>query len=74
MQAVLEFFTLARLGLLLNVVGTLMIAWSFGKNLEEAHQFDEKGRKVYLASFLRPRCFTWGMVIIVLGFVLQFVG
>ena len=62
------------LGLVLNVLGTIMIALSFGKNLANAHQLDEKGRKVYLASFLHPKLFRWGLVVIVVGFVLQFIA
>ena len=50
-----------------------MIAFSFGKNLEEAHQIDNKGRRVFLASFLHPKLFYWGLIIIILGFVLQFI-
>ena len=72
MQAFFDFLTLAKLGLLLNVVGTIMIAFSFGKNLGDAHQTDEKGRKIYLASFLRPKLFYRGVWVIILGFVLQF--
>jgi hypothetical protein len=65
--------TSAKVGLILNIVGTVMIAFSFGKNLADAHQLDDRGRKVYLASFLHPRLFKWGLAIIVLGFILQFV-
>jgi hypothetical protein len=73
MQAVIEFSTLTRLGLLLNIVGTIMIAYSFGKNPEDANQPDKKGRKVYLASYLHPKLFKWGLGIVILGFVLQFI-
>lgn len=73
MQAVADFLTLTRWGLLFNIVGTIMIAKSFGKNPENASQNDEKGGKIYLASFLHPKLFTWGMVIIIFGFVLQFI-
>lgn len=69
-----EFFTLTRLGLLLNVMGTIMIAFSFGRNPGEAHQADDEGRRVYLASFLHPKLFAWGLVIIIIGFILQFVA
>ena len=74
METIRAFLTLARLGLFLNVIGTVMIAFSFGRNLEEAHQWDRKGRKVYLGSFLHPKLFTWGLVLIILGFVLQFIA
>lgn len=68
------FLTLAKVGLVLNIVGTAMIAFSFGKNLADAHQLDDKGGKVYLASYLHPRLFKWGLAIIILGFILQFVA
>ncbi len=71
MQAVLEFLTLSRFGLFLNLAGTIMIAFAVGKNLADAHQLDKKGRKVHLASFLHPKLFTCGLVVIILGFVLQ---
>lgn len=73
-EVILGFLTFARFGLLLNVVGTVMIAFSFGKNIEDAHQIEKQGREVYLASFLRPKLFRWGLVIIILGFVLQFIA
>lgn len=63
-----------KLGLILNIVGTIMIALSVGKNLADAHQFDEKGRKVYLASFLHPKLFILGLGLIVVGFILQFIA
>ena len=74
MEALLGLLTCNRLGLLLNLVGTIMIAFSFGGNLGDAHQLDDKGRKVYLASYLHPKWFRWGLVIIIVGFVLQLVG
>ena len=72
MQAVCNFLTYTRLGLLLNVVGTIMIALSVGKNPGDAHQI-VKGREIYLASVLRPKLFYCGLVVIILGFVLQFI-
>ena len=73
MEVICGLLTLTRVGLILNIMGTIMIAFSFGKNFEEAHQVDKKGRKVYLASFLYPKLFNWGLVIIIVGFVLQFI-
>ncbi len=70
-ELLLRFLTLARLGLFLNIAGTVMIALSFGRNLEDAYQSDKKGRKVYLASFLHPKLFSRGLILIVLGFILQ---
>jgi hypothetical protein len=73
MEIIQPFLTVARIGLVLNIIGTLMIAFSFGKNLEDAHQMDRKGRKVYLASFLHPKLFKLGLAVIIFGFMLQFV-
>jgi len=61
------------IGLILNIAGTLLISFSFGKNLEEAHQFDKKGRKIYLASFLHPNWFNWGIALLGFGFFLQLI-
>jgi len=68
------FLVLAKMGLVLNILGTVMIALSFGKNLRDAHQLDEKRRKIYLASLLHPKLFNWGLAIIILGFILQLVA
>lgn len=59
------------IGLILNIVGTFLIAFSFGKNVEEAHQFDKKERKIYLASFLHAGWFKWGIALLGVGFLLQ---
>ena len=68
---ILYIFT--KTGLALNIVGTIMLALSFGKNLADAHQLDKKGRKIYLAAFRYPKLFYWGVGLIILGFILQFV-
>lgn len=65
---------LTKLGLLFNIAGTIMIALSFGKNLANAHQFDRKGRKVYLASFLHPKLFYLGLMLVIIGFILQLIS
>jgi len=59
------------LGLLFNILGTLLIAFSFGKNLADAYQKDKKGRKIFLASFLHPIWFKLGIWILLIGFLLQ---
>jgi hypothetical protein len=64
---------LSPIGLTLNFAGTLMMAFSFGKNLAEAHQV-VKGRKVYLASFLYPHLFRAGIGILSAGFFIQAVA
>ena len=74
MNSIVCSITLAKVGLILNFIGTIMIALSFGKNLEEAHQEDKKGRRVYLASFLYPRAFYVGCLLLAVGFLLQLLG
>ena len=74
MENIHEFLTVGRIGLVLNIAGAVMIAFSFGKNLADAHQMDGKGRKVYLVSFLRPKVFKLGVAVLIFGFILQLVG
>ena len=64
---------LLYIGLFLNIVGTTLVAFSFGKNLYGAYQSDESGRKVYLASFLHPNWFKLGIILLGIGFVLQLI-
>jgi hypothetical protein len=71
METLLLYLTLVKIGLFLNILGTGMVAFSFGKNLAEAHQINEKGRKIYLASYLHPILFKLGLVFIIIGFILQ---
>jgi len=61
------------IGLILNIIGTLLVSFSFGTNLGEAHQIDDKGRKIYLASFLHPGWFKSGITLLVIGFFMQLV-
>ena len=74
MESLLTLLTLSRIGLIFNLVGTVLVACSFGRNLEDAHQTDTKGRPVYLASFLYPSLFRWGLGAICVGFLLQFLA
>lgn len=73
MEEIIKFIW-HRFGLILNFPGTVMIALSFGKNLAEAHQIDDKGRKIYLASFLSPKLFRWGLFLLIIGFLLQIIS
>jgi hypothetical protein len=66
-------FICPKIGIFFNLLGTILVAFSFGKNLEEAHQKDEKGRKIYLASFLHPFWFKAGMFLITIGFLLSII-
>ena len=62
-----------RFGLILNFAGTVMIALSIGKNLGGAYQTDGKGPPRYLAAVLHPRLFKLGMIVLILGFVMQII-
>jgi hypothetical protein len=70
----IAFITLNKIGLIFNIIGTLMIALSFGKNLGDAYQENKKGQKISLASFLRPKTFWVGMLFLFVGFVIQFIS
>jgi hypothetical protein len=65
--------TIAKVGLSLNFLGTLMVCLSFGKNREGAYQTDDRNRRIYLASFLHPTIFRWGLILVAFGFLLQLV-
>lgn len=61
------------LGLALNFFGALLIAVSFGKNPGDAHQENEQGRKIYLASYRHPNLFRGGLILLVVGFFVQII-
>lgn len=71
MSQLITCINLAKIGIFLNLIGTILVAFSFGKNLEEAHQINNNGKKVYLASFLYPKLFYIGLISLAIGFVLQ---
>lgn len=66
--------SVSQIGLILNFIGTVMIAISFGKNPADAHQTNKNGKKIYLASFLYPRTFYFGLMLLGLGFLFQLVS
>src|SRR5215467_11479882 len=65
---------LLLIGLILNFVGMVLIAISFGGTVEAAQQTDSEGRKIYLAALSHPRAFLFGMTILGLGFLLQIIS
>jgi len=65
---------LLLIGLILNFVGIVLIAISFGGTVEAAQQTDAQGRKFYLAVLLHPRVFLFGLSILGLGFLLQIIS
>jgi hypothetical protein len=65
---------LLLIGLIINFVGIVLIAISFGGTVEGAQQMDSQGRKIYLAALLHPRVFLFGLSILGLGFLLQIIS
>ena len=65
---------LNRLGLLFSVIGTLLLAFAVGENLEKAHQTDKKGKPVYLAIIKSPLKLKWGIILVIVGFFAQFLA
>lgn len=57
------------LGLSLNIIGAILIAFAFGKNYDGAYQTNKKGKKKFLASFKHPGLFRVGILAIILGFL-----
>lgn len=55
---------LNRADLFPNIIGTLLAAFSFGKNPENAEQ-----RGIYLTSLLHPLMFKIGCGLLGLGFI-----
>jgi len=65
---------LLLIGLILNFVGMVLIAISFGGTVEAAQQTDSQGRKIYLTALSHPRVFLFGLSIFGLGFLLQIIS
>jgi hypothetical protein len=57
-------------GLVLNLIGLILTAMSFG-SITETPQTDARGRRIYSAFFLYPRLFQWGIILLVIGFLIQ---
>jgi hypothetical protein len=72
MQSVLG--NLLLIGLILNFIAAILIAFSIGKCPSEVYQDDEKGRKIHLAAMTHPLVFKFGIILLILGFFLQFVS
>lgn len=67
-------FILNNIGIILNLIGTILIAVSFGRlpNKQGApYTGDGKGGKKYIAYFNYPYLFCGGLLLLFLGFILQ---
>ena len=73
MDKIISGLTFTRVGLMMNFLGTVMMFFSFGKNIEGGYQKNEEGENIYLSSFLYPGLFRCGMVLLGFGFALQLI-
>jgi hypothetical protein len=64
--------SLTQVGLVLNTIGSLLIALAFGKPPSSAYQQNEKGQKVSLAAFNHPLGFKIGITLLIFGFLISF--
>jgi hypothetical protein len=67
------FNYLNQTGLVFNLLGTLLIAISISKCPEDVYQ-EVKGKKIFLVALTRPKAFRSGLVLIITGFILQFIN
>ena len=72
-MSMLVEFAANNSGTILNLVGTVFIAISFGPHPDEGAPYtvDRSGNKTYIAYFTHPRLFWVGLVVVFVGFVLQ---
>lgn len=65
--------TLTDWGLTLNIVGTLMVAFSFGKLPKGfgGTTTSDKGKIYAFAYLVRPNFFYSGIILLVLGYLIQ---
>ena len=61
-----------KIGLLLNIIGTLLLAFAFGTTKEGPMTGTESGKQLKVSHLKRPVFFYVGVVILILGFVVQF--
>jgi len=66
-------FIISKLGLILNFVGSIIMAISFGKSIVGTEEEDDQGRIVPIASLIHPLLFKVGMVILSLGFLISII-
>jgi len=67
-------FLYENIGTILNLLGTVMIAFSFGTfpgGEDVAYTTTDNGKKKHIAYFNYPILFWAGIIILSLGFILQ---
>ena len=62
------------IGLALNLAGTVMVAFTFKRGHVEAYQEKDKNPKMESMVQYRRWLFRVGIVLISIGFLLQFIG
>lgn len=65
---------LTQIGLIFNMIGSLLIAFAFGDPPSAAYQENGKGQRVSLAAFNHPLGFKIGISLLIFGFALSFIG
>lgn len=67
-------FICSNIGIILNLIGTILIAFSFGPYPDKSgapSTTDDKGKERYIAYFNYPFLFWTGIIILATGFFLQ---
>jgi hypothetical protein len=73
MKNIIDFVCLNGGGIL-SIIGTILVAISFGPFPQKdaaPHTFDNHGGKKYIAYFNYPKMFYLGLILLILGFILQ---
>lgn len=65
---------LDKVGLILNIIGTLLLAFSFGTTKEGPMTGTENGKFLKVSHLTRPWFFRVGVGILLFGFIVQFIS
>ena len=67
-------FIFENIGIILNLIGTILIAFSFGSYPDKnsaPYTINDQGGKKYIAYFNYPNLFKIGIALLLLGFISQ---
>lgn len=56
---------------LLSIIGTLLLAFSIGSKVEGGSTVGSNGKRHNFVYFLHPLWFKFGIVFVIIGFLLQ---
>ncbi len=62
---------LTQIGLVLNFVGTVLVALSFGQLRNGGYTENEKGKRFEFSYLIHPWWFRVGMFLLAIGFLIQ---